>query len=119
MTVEFCDTNILLYAEDATAPFTKRESARILVERLWETRAGWISTQVPQEFYVNFLRKTGNAELARDRTEPYLCWNCSVIEPDEVLEAIHHSQRYQISLWDASWWRRPKRLGPPSFGQRT
>ena len=56
MSVEFCDTNIIVYAYDATAG-AKRERAALLLERLWKEGAGALSVQVLQELYVTLTRK--------------------------------------------------------------
>src|SRR5450755_3738006 len=53
---EFVDTNILIYAFDATAG-DKRRIAVELITRLWFERRGCISLQVLQEFYVAATRK--------------------------------------------------------------
>lgn len=53
--VEFCDTNVLLYAHDSTAPPEKRERAQSLLTALWASRRGCLSIQVLQEFYVYSL----------------------------------------------------------------
>ena len=52
----FVDTNILVYAHDRGAG-TKHKQAKELVQSLWQERAGILSTQVIQEFYVNVIRK--------------------------------------------------------------
>ena len=56
MSVEFCDTNIIVYAYDATAG-VKRERAALLLERLWKEGAGALSVQVLQELFVTLTRK--------------------------------------------------------------
>ena len=53
---EFVDTNILIYAFDSTAG-DKRKVAVELISRLWLDRAGCLSLQVLQEFYVAATRK--------------------------------------------------------------
>src|SRR5689334_729897 len=53
---EFVDTNILIYAFDATAG-DKRRVAVELITRLWADRRGCVSLQVLQEFYVAVTRK--------------------------------------------------------------
>jgi predicted nucleic acid-binding protein len=56
--LEFVDSNILVYAHDAHSSVRpERERARQLLDRLWETGTGRISTQVLQEFYVTVTRK--------------------------------------------------------------
>ena len=52
----FVDTNILLYAHDRSAGL-KHERARQLVERLWTSGQGVMSTQVLQELCINLRRK--------------------------------------------------------------
>jgi predicted nucleic acid-binding protein len=44
----FVDTNILMYAHDTTAG-ENHARAKALVENLWESRSGVVSTQVLQE----------------------------------------------------------------------
>ena len=48
----FVDTNILMYAHD-TAAGEKHARAKALVEQLWQSRSGAVSTQVLQELAVN------------------------------------------------------------------
>jgi len=60
---EFVDTNILIYAFDRTAG-KKRETAAALVERLWTERAGCVSLQLLQEFYVTATKKAGRLAFA-------------------------------------------------------
>ena len=43
----FVDTNILMYAHD-TAAGEKHARAKALVEDLWESRSGVVSTQILQ-----------------------------------------------------------------------
>ena len=52
----FVDTNILIYAHDRSAG-RKHDRARQLIERLWASGQGVISTQVLQELCVNLCRK--------------------------------------------------------------
>jgi predicted nucleic acid-binding protein len=52
----FVDTNILMYAHDKAAG-DKHDRAKALVESLWESRSGVVSTQVLQELAVNLRRK--------------------------------------------------------------
>jgi predicted nucleic acid-binding protein len=44
----FVDTNILMYAHDATGG-VKHERGRALVEELWRNRSGVVSTQLLQD----------------------------------------------------------------------
>ncbi|NJL18749.1 MAG: PIN domain-containing protein, partial [Bdellovibrionaceae bacterium] len=57
------DTNILVYAQDATAPDKQKRSRQIIAD-LAEQDLGVVSTQVMQEFYVAATRKLGVDPLA-------------------------------------------------------
>ena len=52
----FVDTNILIYGHDRNAG-KKYTAAAAVLEELWRTGAGVVSTQVLQEFYVNMTKK--------------------------------------------------------------
>ena len=99
----FVDTNILMYAHDAAAG-EKHQRAKALVEQLWETRSGVVSTQVLQELAVNLRRKVRkplNATATRDVVSDYLVWQVVVNGGDSILEALDFEERYQVSFWDA------------------
>lgn len=99
----FVDTNILVYAHDASAG-EKHVLANSVVERLWHDRCGVLSTQVLQEFYVN-VRKRARAPItapeARQLLVDYLTWEVVVSDGNAVVEAIELEERYQVSFWDA------------------
>ncbi len=99
----FVDTNILMYAHDSAAG-EKHARARALVEDLWETRSGVVSTQVLQELAVNLRRKAKkplDAQVTRDIVSDYLAWQVVVNAGDSILEALDLESRYQVSFWDA------------------
>jgi predicted nucleic acid-binding protein len=99
----FVDTNILMYAHDATAG-EKHRRAKALVGELWDSRAGVVSTQVLQELAVNLRKKAKkplDARATRDIVTDYLVWQVVVNGGEAVLEALDLEARYQISFWDA------------------
>lgn len=99
----FVDTNVLMYAHDSAAG-EKHQRAKALVEELWETRAGVVSTQVLQELVVNLRRKAKkplDAKATRDVVSDYLTWQVVVNGGDSILEALDFEAKYQISFWDA------------------
>ena len=105
MTAElvFVDTNVLLYAHDRAAG-RKREVASELLERLWGTRTGALSTQVMQEFYVNATRKLPkplSAPRARSVVDRYATWYVHRIEPSDIIAASELEKRHRQSFWDA------------------
>jgi len=99
----FVDSNILMYAHDATTG-PKHERAKALVEELWRDRTGVVSTQVLQELSVNLRKKVRrplDAKATRDLVADYLTWQVIVNGGESILEAIDLELRYQISFWDA------------------
>jgi len=98
----FVDTNILMYAHD-TSSGEKHRRAKALVEELWESRSGVVSTQVLQELAVNLRRKAQrplDARATRDIVSDYLAWRVVVNDGESILEALD-LERYQVSFWDA------------------
>jgi predicted nucleic acid-binding protein len=97
------DTNVLVYSYDASEPY-KQAIARSLMENLWSTRAGTLSTQVLQEFYNTVTYKVPNrlspAE-ARDIVALYGTWPVVVIRPPLILSASRLQEQHQVSFWDA------------------
>lgn len=99
----FVDTNILMYAHDAAAG-AKHDRARALVEDLWRTRSGVVSTQVLQELCVNLRRKAGqplDLKTTREIVTDYLSWEVVINTGESVLEALEIENRYGVSFWDA------------------
>jgi predicted nucleic acid-binding protein len=99
----FVDTNILVYAHDI-AQGAKHQRARALVQELWETSGGVLSTQVLQELCVSLRRKAArplSAENTRKVIEDYASWQVVVNTSESVLEALDLEGQYQISFWDA------------------
>jgi predicted nucleic acid-binding protein len=99
----FLDTNILVYAHEPESGI-KHERARALIEKLWNTGAGVLSTQVLQELCVNLRRKMAKPwtlEETRNLILDYKNWQIVVNTPDSVIEALAIEASYQISFWDA------------------
>lgn len=99
----FVDTNILVYAHDS-AQGTKHERAQALVEALWESGDGILSTQVLQELCINLRRKSSrplSIEETRKVIGDYATWNIVVNTAESVLQALDLESCYQISFWDA------------------
>jgi len=83
---------------------TKHERALALVEELWQSRAGVVSTQVLQELAVNLRRKAKralDAKATRDVVADYLACTWSVNNGDSILEALDLETRHRVSFWDA------------------
>jgi predicted nucleic acid-binding protein len=98
----FIDTNILIYAHDVDAN-TKYDIAKAVLRELWSERAGVLSMQVLQEFYVNVTRKITSPlskELARLVVSNYAIW-CTETTPIEITAAFRIEDESRIGFWDA------------------
>jgi predicted nucleic acid-binding protein len=110
---EFVDTNVLVYAFDASAG-RKKAVAEELLARLWETGTGCLSVQVLQEFFVTITGKVPQRlpiEEAADRIREFATWRVFAPTADDVLGAIALHQRAQLSFWDASVVRAAAEMG--------
>jgi len=99
----FVDTNILVYAHDRSAGL-KHKRARLLIEDLWNSGQGVLSTQVLQELCVNLRRKSSrplSVEETRRLVQDYLSWEIFVNTPGSIIQALDIEVRYKISFWDA------------------
>jgi predicted nucleic acid-binding protein len=99
----FVDTNILIYAHDRSAG-AKHERARELIEKLWASGQGVMSTQVLQELCVNLRRKVARppgADEIRRLVLDYMSWEVVVNTPAAVIQALEIETRYKTSFWDA------------------
>jgi predicted nucleic acid-binding protein len=99
----FVDTNILIYAHDRSAGL-KHERARQVIERLWTTGQGVLSSQILQELCINLRRKLARplpVDEVRRLIQDYLNWEIVVDSPEAVLQALEIGVRYKISFWDA------------------
>jgi len=99
----FVDTNILVYGHDADAG-EKHAVARGILAELWDRRAGVLSVQVLQEFYVTMTRKVLHplpSNKIRNIIQDYFSWQIEVNDPLSVLVASRIEGNYKISFWDA------------------
>lgn len=99
----FVDTNVLLYALDEQQGARHRVAADVL-ERLWESRQGVVSTQVLQELYVTLthkLRKPMTRPRARAIVERYSAWPVHPVSPADITAASELEPRHTLSFWDA------------------
>ena len=74
----FVDTNVLVYSRDSSEP-TKQPVAEAWRRALWQSRAGRLSVQVLNEYYVTVTRKLTPGmprDQAREEIEDLLllCW---------------------------------------------
>jgi predicted nucleic acid-binding protein len=99
----FVDSNILIYAHDLDAGARRQRAAGCLAD-LWDTRAGRLSTQVLQEFYVNVTQKLKvplRKSLARELIQNYTPWVQSLITAGTVVRASEIGEIWRLSFWDS------------------
>lgn len=99
----FVDTNILVYAHDRSTG-DKHLRAQSLVNRLWDSDEGVVSTQVLQELSINLRRKAARplpVEEVRALIRDYSAWEVVTNTPSSILQALDIEIRYKISFWDA------------------
>lgn len=101
--LSFVDTNVLLYAYDATAG-ERHDRAAGLVGDLAQRRLAATSVQVLQEFYVNATRKiaqplTHNSALERIRA--FSRWPTHAPTGRDVRAAATIAYDSKVSFWDA------------------
>lgn len=99
----FLDTNIVVYAHDISAG-EKHKTAISIMENLWDSGLGLISTQVVQEFFVSVTKKIPkplDMKLAKEIISDLLRWDVVTNERDSILEAIEIHVRHKYSFWDS------------------
>jgi predicted nucleic acid-binding protein len=101
--VTFVDTNVLVYAHDRSET-RKQPIAQALLNVLWRTRSGVLSTQVLQEFYVVTTRKFDppmRRGAAREVVALYGEWPIVQVDVALILAASKLEERHAFSFWDA------------------
>jgi predicted nucleic acid-binding protein len=99
----FVDTNVLVYSYDVDAG-EKHEMAKSVVVDLWGSRAGAVSTQVLQEFYLTVTRKVPKPltrQEARNVIDTYRAWPVHRPDVADLIAASELEERHRLSFWDA------------------
>jgi predicted nucleic acid-binding protein len=107
----FFDTNVLLYADDESAPAKQRRS-RALVAEHRRSGTGVISLQVLQEYFVNLTRKLRvNPRVARRKVELLAEFDVATPNVADILAAIDLHRLHGFSFWDALILRSAQQAG--------
>jgi predicted nucleic acid-binding protein len=99
----FVDTNVLVYARDSANP-EKQESALDWIRQLWTSRAGRLSVQVLNEYYVTVTRKLQPGMSIRDAREDVrnlAAWRPLPLDDVVVESAWTVEDRFGLSWWDS------------------
>lgn len=99
----FVDTNVFVYARDASEPSKQPQAVRWL-EELWRIRSGRTSIQVLQEYYVTV---TGKLDPGLDPTDAradvraLTAWEPLPTDAPLLDDAWELQDRHSLSFWDA------------------
>lgn len=97
----FLDTNVLVYADDASAG-AKTEAARAHIRHHLRSGTGVISTQVLQEYFTVATRKLGIPPgIAQQKLAQYGRFETVVVRVDTIWDAIKLHRLEAIRFWDA------------------
>jgi len=107
----FFDTNILVYADDKSAPRKQRRAIELVAEHRRE-RTGVVSLQVLQEYFVTVTKKLAvDAAVARRKVELLAEFDVSAPGVNDILTAIDLHRLHGFSFWDALILRSAKEAG--------
>jgi predicted nucleic acid-binding protein len=97
----FFDTNVLVYADDASSPEKQNRAIALLAEHLRRGTAV-VSLQVLQDYFAAATRKLGVApETAQRKVEILARARVVRFEPGDIIAAIELHRLTRISFWDA------------------
>jgi predicted nucleic acid-binding protein len=99
----FVDTNVLVYARDASE-VEKQRSAEAWLRRLWTDRSGRVSAQVLNEYYVAVTEKLKpglDREQARADVRNLTSWRPVPLDTAVTQGAWDIQDRYGLSWWDS------------------
>lgn len=99
----FLDTNVLVYAHDISAG-EKHKIAVEIMENLWDSGLGILSTQVLQEFFSIVTKKIPqplSIRSAKEVISVLLTWDVVVNDGKSILEAVDIYEQHKYSFWDS------------------
>jgi predicted nucleic acid-binding protein len=107
----FFDTNVLVYADDKTAPAKRRRALELITEHR-RASTGVVSLQVLQEYFVTVTRKLHvDASVARRKVELLAEFDVAAPEVADILAAIDLHRLHGFSFWDALVLQSAKQAG--------
>src|SRR3954471_22364665 len=97
----FFDTNVILYADDHSAPAKQKRAASLFAQHL-ASRSAVLSLQVIQEYFNTATRKLGVTPVAAQEKVELLARTRVVrFDPSDIIAAIELHRLVSISFWDA------------------
>lgn len=99
----FVDTNVFVYARDASQG-AKQPIAMDHLRVLWHEERGRISAQVLSELYITLTRKLRpgmKPEEAWDDIQALMNWNPQPVDSGLLTLSREIERRYQLNWWDS------------------
>lgn len=97
----FFDTNVLIYADDRSAPAKQQRALDLLAEHR-RAGTGVVSLQVLQEYFVTVTGKLKvDARVARRKVELLAEFDVAAPGVTDILAAIDLHRLHGFSFWDA------------------
>lgn len=97
----FFDTNILVYADDASEPLRQARAIQ-LITSYQRSRLMVVSLQVLQEYFAAATRKLRlDPEMAQRKVEVLARSRVVRFTADDVIASIELHRLHRISFWDA------------------
>lgn len=100
---QFVDSDVLLYAHDASAG-AKHSRARALLRELWESGDGCLSTQVLEEFALQVTGRVARPLPAREVAQivsDLAVWQVHRPSAGSILDALRLSEAHGLPFYDA------------------
>lgn len=99
----FVDTNILVYARDASEP-AKQSLASEWLRELWTEQRGRTSVQVLSEYYTTVTRKLRpglSTDEAWEDVAALFAWEPQEVDRTVMVRAREIERRHSLSWWDS------------------
>jgi len=99
----FVDTNVFVYARDASEP-DKQALAAQWIRELWTTQTGRTSVQVLSEYYATVTRKLNpglEPDDAWDDVKALFAWDPQEVDRTVLVRGRDIATRFGLSWWDA------------------
>ena len=99
----FVDTNVFVYARDASEP-KKQPTAAEWIRELWIEQRGRTSMQVLSEYYATVTRKLDpglKPDEAWEDISALLAWEPQEIGRNVLIRAREIERRFALSWWDS------------------
>ena len=115
------DTNILIYAVDASEVEKRNRSIEVL-SRLIASKRGILSIQSVNEFFAATTRvRPGRPAILTEQEAEHRCrtyldsWACLNVIPAATAEALRARRQYRMSYWDALLWATARLNAIPTY----